>query len=223
MQSKTTILLTCTVNINPTKSWVFQRHGKDRFETYMKSITQWLTKTNFTIVVVENSGFDFKPLLQEQIREYSHRLEIIGFRESDVAEAAYLKNNDSKGASEVFAIQYALSRSRFMDEQQTNFVIKVTGRFFIPELESYLSQFDLSKYDCLTQNNRSECQMVGSHIKNVAHIFAIHLRNQHNQYDGHIENIWHYRTSCYPNIIVCKPFAIEPTQQGGINRMVTII
>ena len=126
--------MTCTVNINPTKSWVFQRGAQDRLETYLKSITQWLIKTNFNIVIVENSGFDFEPLLPQ-----SQRLEIIGFRESELAEATYLHYNDSKGASEVFAIQYALSRSRFIHEQQTNFVIKVTGRFFIPELESYLS------------------------------------------------------------------------------------
>ena len=222
MQNKTTIILTCTVNINPTKSYVFQRHGKDRFETYMKSIQQWLTKTDFNIVIVENSGFNFESFLQEQKQIYSHRLEIISFREKELPEAEYLKKNDSKGASEIFAIQYALSRSRLI-QQQTNFVIKVTGRFFIPELESYLSGFDLSQYDCLVQNNRGECQIVGSHIKNVSHIFDIHLLNKDNNYDGHIENIWYYRTSCYKNIIVCKPFEIEPTQQGGINRIVTII
>ena len=53
----TTIILTSTINVNPHKSWVFQRDATHRIETYLKSILQWLTKTNFNIVLVENSGY----------------------------------------------------------------------------------------------------------------------------------------------------------------------
>ena len=59
--------------------------------------------------------------------------------------------------------------------------------------------------------------MVGSHVKNFAYIFNIHLFNKDNQYICHIESLWEERTSDYANILVCEPFQIEPTQRGGIN------
>jgi hypothetical protein len=216
----TTIILTSTVNTRQGKSWVFQREPTLRIETYLKSILQWLTKTNFNIVLVENSGYHYDELNNEK-EIYKNRFEVITFNEIDLEEAQYLEGNNSKGASEIFAINYAYLHSNLINS--SNFIIKITARFFIDELEQYLGLFDLNDYDCLTQHNRDRCEMVGSHYKHFLDIFNVRLINDQNQYDGHIENIWKLRTSKYKKILICKMFNINETQRGGVEEKYTTI
>jgi hypothetical protein len=151
--------------------------------------------------------------LDKEKELYNNRFEVITFTENQLEEAKYLENNDSKGASEVFSIDYAFRHSTLI--KPSHFIIKITARYFIPELEEYLSTFDLNTYDCLTQNNRNRCEMVGSHYNNFLQIFNIKLINRYNQYEWHIENIWKMRTSYYKNILICKEFKINKTIRGG--------
>jgi hypothetical protein len=213
----TTIILTSTVNVNLNISWLFQTDAKSRIETYLKSILQWLTKTNFNIILVENSGYNYDELANEK-EIYKNRFEVITFTENKLEEAKYLVNNDSKGISEIFSIDYAFRHSKII--HSSNFIIKITARYFIPELEEYLSQFNLDNYDCLTQENRDRCEMVGSHYKNFSDIFNIHLNaNELAYYNGvHMEKTWELRTSSYNNILICKSFKIDVTQRGGVNE-----
>ena len=216
----TTIILTSTVYVKPDKLCIFQRDANERIKTYLKSILQWLTKTNFNIVLVENSGYNYDELNNEK-EMYKNRFEVITFNENDLKEAQFLINNNSKGASEMFAINYAFGHSKLI--RSCNFIIKITGRFFIDELEQYLSLFDLNDYDCLTQQNRNRCEMVGSHYKHFWYIFNIHLLNDKYQYQGLVENIWKLRTSKYKKILICKAFDINETQRGGLNQKFTTI
>jgi len=205
------IILTCTVNINPNKSWLLQINPLERKQIYIKSVLQWLEFSNFNIILIDNSGETFNELNHEK-EIYKNRFEVITFIESQEKEAGYLLNNISKGASEMFAINYAFCHSKLI--HNSIFIIKVTGRYFIEELEEYLRFFDLNNYDCLTQLNRNRCEMVGSHYKNFTHIFNKYLIYDNYQYEGHVENIWNYRTSKYDNILVCKEFSINETTRG---------
>jgi hypothetical protein len=54
----TIILLTTTVNVQ-NKRFLREVDPVDRMNSYNKSISQWLTKTNLPIVVVENTGYTF--------------------------------------------------------------------------------------------------------------------------------------------------------------------
>jgi len=58
-----------------------------------------------------------------------------------------------------------------MKTRSSDFIIKVTGRFFIPELENYVDQ--LNEYECLTQHDRNRCEMVGCKPSHFFHIFNI--------------------------------------------------
>jgi hypothetical protein len=207
--NNTTIILTSTVNVNLAKSHIFQKNVDSRLETYLKSILQWLNKTSFNIVLVENSGYEFDELNNEK-KIFKDRFEVITFKESELQEANYLKNTDSKGSSEVFAIDYAYQHSKLI--HSSNFIIKITCRYFISELEEYLSNFDLNNYDCLTQNNRDRCEMVGAHYNNFTFIFGLSTYS-------HIEVIWKERASMCDNNLVCKEFKIEKTQRGGLNEI----
>ena len=210
-----TIILTSTVNVDYNKVYLFQKDPISRKEIYLKSILQWLHKTNFHIIVVDNSGYEYNELDNEKTI-YKNRFEVISFKENELEETKYLENKVSKGASEIFSIDYAYRHSTII--HQSNFIIKITCRYFIPELEDYLRVFDLNKWDCLTQNIRNRCEMVGSHYKNFNNIFNINLLNNNNEYDGDVENIYQFRTSKFPNVLICKKFTIELTQRGGENH-----
>jgi hypothetical protein len=196
----------------------------DRINTYLKAILRWLNETNLNIVLVENSGYKFEEL-QEELEKHKDRFEIICFNEKEVDGAQYLATDTSKGASEIFAIQYAGINSVLV--KKSNFIIKITGRYFIPDFEGYLKEFNLDNYNGLTQFCKDRCEIVGSHIKNFRNIFNERLcigtpsDIAYEEYYSHVESVYKYRFSLYDNntILTCKNFTIEPTQMGGANNI----
>ena len=223
-ENQITIILTCTVNVNLGKSYLIQTSPTERTNVYIKSILQWLNNTTFNIIVIENSGYKFEELYAET-EKYKDRFEIITFNENTEEKAQYLKNNNSKGDSELFSINYAFNNSNLI--HSSNFIIKVTGRYFIPTLEDYLLEFNLNEYDSLTQNNRIRCEMVGCHYTQFLNIFNADIDDIHKNvigysYAGEVEHIFNYRTSKSKNLH-CNEFQIENTQRGGINEMINSI
>jgi hypothetical protein len=211
----TTIILTTTVNVQD-KVYLFQTDKNERSQVYTKKIKQWLYETNFTIIVVENTGYTFEELNEEKDK-FKHRFEVISYIESEIESAAFLKGNPYKGASEVFAIEYAYNMSPLC--KSAIFLIKITGRFFIPDLESFLKTFDLNEYDVLIQYKTYRCEMVGCHKNHFPVVFNTLLIGENGEYSGNVEDIYQYRCSLFKNKIHCPEFYIEPTQRGGINEV----
>lgn len=207
------ILLTTTVNVQDKYS-LREIDPLERIATYTKSVSQWLEKTNFRIVVIENTGHSF-PEWEEWKEKYSDRLEVISFRENDLEEAIYLKGNESKGASEIFAINYAHSHSKWI--RDVYFLIKITGRFFIPGLESYLENIPLDQYDILKQNNIMSCQLIGVSLSHFLTLFHRDLIHKNGIYNGNVEEIYMERMMDFleERRLICPIFPIEPTLEGG--------
>jgi hypothetical protein len=210
----TTIILTTTVHIHDNIKLIYQVDPTTRINTYLKSILQWLNNTQFNIVLVENSGYNFHELDEEK-EKFKDRFEVIVFDDSKLSDTEFIRNSNSKGRHEIFAINYAFNHSKLL--KTSNFIIKITGRFFIPEFEEYLKKYNLNKYDCLVQNDRDRCEVVGSHYNNFLDIFNIYIDQDH------IENVWKSRTSSYTNILLCKIFTIDETQRGTVNETYTTI
>jgi hypothetical protein len=202
------ILLTATLNININKTCMFQLNKTDRKNAYLKSIKNWLEITNLNITLVENSMDDFPEL--EKIKE-NPRFEYITYDEKKYKDAY---DCSSKGISELFAIRYAYHHSERL--QKANYIIKITARYFIPELESYLKSIKLSDYECLVQHDIDRCEMVGAR-----HDFFDTVFKYSTQYD-HIEDYYKSTASSLKRL-VCKKFFIEPTQRGGENEIFTTI
>jgi hypothetical protein len=205
-----TIILTSTVNVH-NKDFLYQTDPQERLNCYLLSVRQWLTKTNFNIVLVENNGYKY-PELSQELNDYKDRFEIVSFNESIIAPE--LIGNLSKGISELYTIHYALNNSHIL-QTKTIFVIKITGRYFIPELEEYLKDFDLNTYDVLTQHNPSCCEMIGCHMRNKHIIFNPFPINENGHYEAHLERVIKFRGEQFNNVLHCKPFPIEPTVRGG--------
>jgi hypothetical protein len=228
------IILTSTVAINPKKRFIYDTDGNSRLNTYLHSVKQWLDKTNFKIVLVENSGHQF-PELEEYFEKYKERFELISFREEDIdnetfdsigAQAVRLPDDylyTSKGTSEMFAIYYAYLHSRLV--KTAKFIVKVTCRYFVPEFENFLKNIRVDEYFALRQNNSENCEIVGSHVNNISDIFMPgHFRNSDGKWHHHIESVYKDRILTRvpeERVIVCDVFQIEPTQQGGCNVLKT--
>lgn len=205
----TMIILTSTVVINPIKCWMFQRDANLRLTIYLKSIKEWLEKTNFKICLVENSGYTFE-CLNEMKEKYKDRFEIISFDEK--YEALHLLYNNSKGASEIFAINYAYNKLiKNPSNKDIKYIIKITARYFIPDFYEYIEN-----KDCLAirQNNNDRCEMVGCHKDLFYDIFDPNL------FTGHVEAVYKkriddvYKTN-NNSVLNCKVFNIESTKRGG--------
>lgn len=211
-----TLILTSTVNVHDVRC-NSQTRSDDRLCVYLKAIKRWLTETQFNIVLVENSGYVF-PELDNEKKMYKDRFEVITFKECDVPQSEYLTKLDdkglgSKGNHEIFAINYAIQNSELI--QPTSFLIKITARYFINELEDYLSIYNLNNVDCLTQHNRDRCEMVGCHYKHHSYVFNIYTLNDSIGWNTHIEDIWKMRTMKYKKTITCKEFSIDTTIRGS--------
>jgi hypothetical protein len=210
----TAILLTTTVHTQP-KETLHQTDKQQRITTYLKSVKQWLEKTKLPIVVVENSGYNFDAELKAEKEKYKTRFEVVAFNEASLPEAAYLKGNTSKGASEIYAIDYAYHHSKLLEK--ADFIVKITGRYYVPTLESYLNNQTILNYNALRQNNPTSCELLGASHKVFPKIFNPYLINREGKYDGHVESIYKYRIDLLPpaKVLHAPKFNIEPTLRGG--------
>lgn len=206
------VLLTCTVRIKPDINVMAQRAETDRTATYRKSIRAWICNTAFKIVVVENSGVDISASwlgLDDGI--YASRYERIVFNGHTDADAAHLRTNIYKGAHELFAIQKALKESRFV--ATTPFIVKVTGRFFVPGLYDIFQAHSAAfPYNGLRQKNSAECQIVGCRP-----CFAAILFNP--DAEPHVETTYESRLRDESwtdgKVLVLPKMRIPPTMTGG--------
>lgn len=210
-----TLILTTTVNVQ-NKIYLFQTDRNERIQVYVRKIIQWLEDTNFNVVVVENTGHTFDELAEEKVK-YAHRFEVISYKENELKEAEFLNGNPFKGASEMFSIAYAYDKTKL----KSDFIIKITGRFYIPDLENYLKRNLTENIDVLVQQKKNRCEMVGCHVRNFNSVFNIGLYNERGEYNGNVEDIYEYRCSLYEkeNTLHCPTFYIQPTQRGGINEV----
>jgi hypothetical protein len=226
MNNDITIILTSTVKVNINKIYLHQTDSFERVNIYIKSVKEWLYKTNFKVVLVENSGYTFEELNEEK-ELFKERFEVISYSESEMELSKWLIKNNSKGESELFSINYAIQNSKLIvpvvPVVPNTFIIKITARYFIPELEEYLNRFKLNDFDCLVQNNQDRCEMVGSNYKNIEYIFNQDVLTDLPLFCGHIESMYTYRTSKYKNLLICKEFQIEETKRGGANATFSTI
>jgi hypothetical protein len=205
------IILTCCVNVNFGIEYLYQTDKQERINTYVKAINKWIDETTLNIIVVESSGYSF-PELQSKV---NNRFQIITFDANNNIECNQLRFKESKGQWEVFAIQYAYKNSEIL--QRSKFIIKITGRYYIPTFEKYLIENNITIYDCLRQSDPNYCEFLGCRKELFNEIFNILIDN------AYIESVFKNRIEKYNNVLNCKQFEIEPTQQGGLNIIRTFL
>jgi len=203
----TVILLTATARVHQNIHCLTQRDADERVSGYVTSILQWLSETSLPIVVVENSGYDFPQVPR------SRRLEVLSFKESDQPDAAYLQGASSKGKHEFYAIDYALRNSRFLS--RCGFVVKVTGRYFVPQMEGILAAMPAGT-SALRQQDPGRCEIVGASAAAVPTVFHKYAE------DNHVEDVWRRRLDGLGGHVLSLPsLPIPATRAGGNGSVVT--
>jgi len=193
------ILLTTTVHVIPSQQ-SGQYDPSVRKLVYLSTIRRWLSETKFDIVVVENSGYKFEEIPKND------RLEIVSFCRFDMPPHIqfFLDNNPDKGNHEMYAIDQAINRSKKLRECE--FFIKVTGRYFVPELKNLPSDIDF-----VAQSDSTRCEILGCRRSLATNLFYFP------SYDAHVEETYAARLlrSKDKKIFRLPLMSIPPTQMGS--------
>ena len=215
------ILLTSTVHVNEDKVGLYQVDKEQRCKLYIERIKQWLDFSNFHVVVVENSGYTY-PELSYYVSKYAGRFKICSYVEGEEKDAQYLKDDRSKGCSELFSINYAYKNCSLL--QDAAYIIKITARYFIPDLEEYLTSMNnLCEYDAIRQYDSNRCELVGCRHDMFSRVFYQYSLDKDGNRQGHVEHVYKYRMNTLLNnnkkVLSCYEFSITPTQRGGVDKM----
>lgn len=131
------VLLTSAVsNISNTICDVEQRK-----ELYSKQILQWLEKTNYTIVIVESSGYNFPNITHNRLHKITFK-----FTTPMLSTSQYEANS----------IIYALENIKDCDfYKNCTHILKVTARYFLSDIEKHLNSKPQDK-DLYLQKHRND-------------------------------------------------------------------
>lgn len=137
------ILLTSSIDPNGC-SFLSRSCIEDRKNDYLMAVEKWLTKTSLDIVYVDNSGYDLEFII-DKFSEYSSRIEFLSYDGNGYDRSL------GKGYGELEIINYALVNSRKISNCE--YLIKSTGRYFFPKMESFLDTIRIDEYDFVGQLN----------------------------------------------------------------------
>ncbi len=122
------LLLTACVNPNG-MSFTALQNKEERKQQYKNALSFYLAETIAPIIFIENTGIDFSSEYEEWIKK--GRLEYITFDGNNYSRSL------GKGYGEALIINEAIKRSRFL--QESKYVIKITGRLIIKNINQILS------------------------------------------------------------------------------------
>jgi len=140
--SRFAILLTTAVNANAVTKYTHTLSRKIRLAYYHLALSDWLNTTNFTIFVVESSGHTFN-ISHPRFYQYSLILPPKSCVTSSQAEATSILN---------------ATNSHILDCY--DFIIKITGKYFVPNLATHLSKVP-GDTDVILQSIRGNSELFG--------------------------------------------------------------
>ena len=164
------IILTTTVNVFDVHV-LYQKSKSDRIKTYNKSISKWL-KTNFKIIVVDNSGYNFPNFIEN---ERFIKLNYV-YEELDIpSEYNFIRKSKNKGTHEMLSIIYAQQNIPTCWKYKK--IFKLTGRYFIPYFYDHIKNID-KKSKFYIQDNEDRCELFGCHKDYFNYLFILPIESQ---------------------------------------------
>jgi hypothetical protein len=171
-----------------------------RLEVYKNTINEWLSKTNLIIHIVDSTGYKFE--------EFSNnpRIKICSFT----------NNNDWGGGPTPYEAYAILHAYNYFELWNYDKIIKITGKYFIPNMEKIISNIPLDA-DIIFQyshtNTYQQSEIFGCKTKYLIDIMNMILKNSKNK--THFEESLHtlnknknYKIYRLPKII------IKPTERS---------
>ena len=122
------VLLTTAVN-NSYNNMIDTDFRKVLYHTQIK---RWLNETNYDIVVVESSGYDFPELEHERLHKVVFKIN---------------EHLPTSSQYEAISISNALDNIRNKDFYiNCSHILKVTGRYFLKDITNHLNNVEQNKY-----------------------------------------------------------------------------
>ena len=218
------IILTSTIKPN-SKMIMLQNKVEERLNIYLESFNQWFEDNNFYIVIVENSGY---PLNLNFKNKEKHELVSFTYNDLSSEDKYYLENTSNKGAHEMYCINYAINNSKIIQNfKEDDFLIKVTGRYFLPDFKKIIDSLMDSNLEVITQSTKNKvslnyanrCEIIGCRKYLTPYIF--HFSKEDLRILAEI--IYTDRIKKLKNIKKLPLLKIKPTKCGGLNQIVTIL
>ena len=99
--------------------------------------------------------------------------------------------------------------------------MKVTGRYFIPSLESILKKLPYST-KAVRQHNADQCEVVGCRKDHIEYVFDYLLLTKDNVLTNNVEYAYKHRISLIPHVVL-PIMPISPTQRGSYDEIKTFL
>ena len=128
---KPNICILLTATIDPKGIVLLKRSNPIvRENDYIESIKKWMGIQQFPIVFCENSGYKIDKI-KNDIKNSEKKFEILQFKGNSFPREL------GKGYGEAMIIDYAIKHSKLI--KNSDYIIKVTGRYFIKNIEKMVS------------------------------------------------------------------------------------
>lgn len=176
------------------------KNEKEKISLYVNKVRKWLECTKLKIVLIENSGYTFP-----ELPENNERFEKITFTYKNIPaiDSHNLLYSKSKGYQEIYAIRYAFFNSQLL--KSATHIIKITGRYFLPNFEEIINKSVNKNTLFIKQREENKCEIVGC----KSNIFDYHFR--YPPLDPYVE--YHYSNQ------IKKYFTVNP-QKKVSNRFI---
>lgn len=112
-----------------------------RIHLYTLQILKWLQKTNYIIIVVESSGYNFPHINHERLHKFTFKFQ------------SPLPSSSQYEANSILYVLNEIKDTEYYNE--CSHILKVTGRYFLDGIENHLNSKPQDK-DLYLQHHRNE-------------------------------------------------------------------
>jgi chaperonin cofactor prefoldin len=209
---KPLILLPVTINVSKKISYLSQKSIESRKLQYLNSISNWSKYSKCDIAVIENSGYSFPELKDINSKYYSPNVKVLSFKYDDLNNELkdFLDSKiKSKGVHELISLNYFLKN--FLKIKEYSHIIKVTGRFFIPNFDEKVVKKINKDHHAIIQSDENRCEIIGSSVEFINYIFPINFSYHHIEFE--FKN--RIKKLDSKNILKLPKLEIEKTRRGS--------
>ena len=203
------ILLTTTVYINTTDYLNDYNSHSSRLQLYIDTINDYIKYTNLTIYVVESSNYSFPEF------KNNPRVKVFTFKTDNK-----IKCNDCSATP--YEAESILKAFNYFDLKRYDKIIKVTGKYYIPNMETLIKNIPADA-DIFFQNTnenmlgKQNSEIFGCKTKFLPEIMNKIIENSRRNmnFESTLYNIsMNYKVYTFPPIILTRP-----VKRSGDNKV----
>jgi hypothetical protein len=207
----TCILLTTTVYINTTDYLNDYNSPGSRLQLYIDTINDYIKYTDLTIYVVESSNYSFPEF------KNNPRVKVFTFKTDNK-----IKCNDCSATP--YEAESILKAFNYFELKRYNKIIKVTGKYFIPNMETLIKNIPPDADIFFQNTNENNLRKQNSEIFGCKTKFLPEIMNQiienskrNMNFESTLYSIsMNYKVYTFPPIILTRP-----VKRSGDNKIMT--